>query len=67
MPGNNLSSYVDRAPHKVLLLLAFLQEYPETNESLAITVFLVYMTKVGVRTNSLSESISARLHESLVW
>ena len=30
MPGNNLSSYVDRAPHKVLLLLAILQEDPET-------------------------------------
>ena len=32
--GRNLSSYVDRAPHKVLLLIAILQEDPETNEGL---------------------------------
>ena len=52
--GHNLSSYVDRAPHKVLLLLAILQEDPETNEGLSTIVFLVYMTKVGVQTSSLN-------------
>ena len=40
-----ISSYVVRAVHKVLLLLAVLQEDPETNESLATIAFLVYVTK----------------------
>ena len=64
--GHILFSFVDRAPHKVLLL-AILQEDPETNESLATIVFLMYGTKAGMRTSSQSESISRRAHESLVW